>query len=552
MTTEIVARAQTADRAPPRDDGLADIESEQALLGLLLCDERVWADVVEILSARDFSEPLHQALYDEIGARLTARLPATPMTLARWAIEWPPIGGTLPVAAYLGRLVAASAILPARQAAAYARHVRDLALRRGAAAIAHELAAAASEPVTRAERLHDVAAATSELLALHNGHVRRWPEPVDLSAQPPPREWLYGRSIIRRFVSVIAGPGGGGKSTLSLTEALAMAIGRDLIGARPHAPLRVVYWGEDPADELHRRAAAITEHHGLNPDDLAGRLRLASGRHFHIEIARRTPQGPVVDIGFLSSLERWLVRNSVDVLILDPLASAHACEEGANDEMNAVMRALTYLADRAGIAVVVVHHTRKPERGTPGAISADDGRGASAIKDAARSVRVVNAMTADEAERAGIEPQDRWRYFRLDDGKRNLAPAEAAAWYRLCSVELQNSSDEYPDGDSIGVVEQWRWSSIPDDVTVQDLREVQARIATGEWRAHSNSKAWAGIAVADVLGYNLDDAGAKATIKSLLRIWIENGALVTRKRKDEKRREREFIEVGQWADDTLL
>src|SRR4051812_27530497 len=52
-----------------------------------------------------------------------------------------------------------------------------------------------------------------------------------------PRAWLYGRHYIRKFISGTVSPGGLGKSSLAVAEALALATGRDLIGTKPVAPV---------------------------------------------------------------------------------------------------------------------------------------------------------------------------------------------------------------------------------------------------------------------------------------------------------------------------
>ena len=58
---------------------------------------------------------------------------------------------------------------------------------------------------------------------------------------------------------------------------------------------------------------------------------------------------------------------------------------------------------------------------------------------AARSVRVLNNMSKDEAVKAGIDVDRRRFFFRSDIGKANLAPpSEKAAWYNLASVPLGN------------------------------------------------------------------------------------------------------------------
>ncbi|TGN61780.1 hypothetical protein E4L95_09185 [Paracoccus liaowanqingii] len=88
-------------------------------------------------------------------------------------------------------------------------------------------------------------------------------------AQIPPRQWLYGRHLIRGFVSLTVAPGGLGKSSLLVAEILAMAAGRPLLGDNPAHPLRVWLWnGEDPSEELQRRIQATCLHFGIEAEDL--------------------------------------------------------------------------------------------------------------------------------------------------------------------------------------------------------------------------------------------------------------------------------------------
>jgi hypothetical protein len=51
------------------------------------------------------------------------------------------------------------------------------------------------------------------------------------SAKLPRRQWLYGRHLIRKFMSCTLAPGGLGKSSMEIVEALAMATGRNLRSA---------------------------------------------------------------------------------------------------------------------------------------------------------------------------------------------------------------------------------------------------------------------------------------------------------------------------------
>lgn len=59
--------------------------------------------------------------------------------------------------------------------------------------------------------------------------VLRFFEPFDATTLPP-RAFLFGRHYQRRTVSGTVAPGGTGKSSLVMVEAVAMAAGRDLFG----------------------------------------------------------------------------------------------------------------------------------------------------------------------------------------------------------------------------------------------------------------------------------------------------------------------------------
>jgi len=102
-----------------------------------------------------------------------------------------------------------------------------------------------------------------------------WQDPATL----PRRPWLYGRHLLRRQVAVTVAPGGVGKSSLTICEGLAMASGRDLMGEWVARDLRVWLFNlEDPRDELQLRITAAMQHHGVAPDEIAGRLFVDTGR----------------------------------------------------------------------------------------------------------------------------------------------------------------------------------------------------------------------------------------------------------------------------------
>lgn len=180
-------------------------------------------------------------------------------------------------------------------------------------------------------------------------------------AKIPPRAFVYGRHLIRKQVSVTVAPGGLGKSSLTLVEAMAMATGRPLVGQSVNAPLRVWLWNlEDPREELDRRAAAIAQHFGITNECIGGRLFMDTGREQELCTAVVTGKdGAVLQEPVIDRLIDELNSKRIDVLIVDPFISSHQVSENDNPAMDMVAKAWARVADHANAAISLVHHTRK-------------------------------------------------------------------------------------------------------------------------------------------------------------------------------------------------
>ncbi|SFM99695.1 ATP-binding protein [Methylobacterium pseudosasicola] len=368
----------------------------------------------------------------------------------------------------------------------------------------------------------------------------------------PPRDWVYGRHLIRRFLSTTVAPGAVGKSSLVLVEAIAMVTGRPLLGVSVPKPLRVwVANLEDPLEETERRVAAICLHYGIDARELEGRLFLDSGRTAEIIIATRQRDGVKIAEPVIKDLTASMVENDIDHMVVDPFVSSHRVTENANDEIDIVAKAWNRVAEAANVSIELVHHVRKGQGGQ-GEYTVEDGRGAGALLAAARSARVLNHMTKDQAEKAGI-PTNRG-FFRVDNGKANLAPPpDKSDWFQLVSVSLGNGPPGILDyGDHVAVVEPWEWPDPFEGVGADDLRaaqsEVAGTIAAGaRWRLNVQSPDWVGIPIARALKLNHDDKGHRSRISRMLKVWIETGMFAVVEGKDGKGKPRDYVEVGQHA-----
>jgi hypothetical protein len=370
------------------------------------------------------------------------------------------------------------------------------------------------------------------------------PEPSRI----PPREFLFGRHYIRGFVTATIAPGGTGKSSRSLAEAIAMVTARSFLGEMPrYDPLRVWYYGEDPKDELDRRIAAILQHYGIPMSEIGDRLCVDSLHDLRLkELAISKPDRSGPKVIFNERLVRDLVETfrtrELDAAIFDPLVTLHSVPENDPASMDAIVRKFGVIAEQVRSAIDLVHHTRKPAGGQAG-MTVDDARGARAIIDAARAARVLNRMSSKEAEAADIEPDDCWRYFRSDTGKANMAPPEVAGWSELVSVVIAN-------GDNVGVTVPWTYPGVLDGVTPQDVQWIRELVRTEPDHAYSpNTKTWIGYALAERLGLDAEDKADRAKLRKILKAWFANGVLARDPRiVPESRKMREFVKPGEWKE----
>jgi len=217
--------------------------------------------------------------------------------------------------------------------------------------------------------------------------------------------------------------------------------------------------------------------------------------------------------------------------------------ESSNEAIDAIAKRWKRLAQETGCAVVLVHHTKKLGGRE---VTAEDGRGAVALRDAARVVLPLNAMSQAEADELGIsDPVLRRSLVRIDTGKANRAPPDSATWIKLESQCLNNGDGKEP-ADYVGVACLWEKPDVFHGLGTWHLYQVQQRIGAGQWRDSAQAKDWVGHVVAQVAGLSIDQD--KARIKAILKTWKRNGALKVENLPDKNGDERPFVVVGDPVD----
>jgi hypothetical protein len=385
---------------------------------------------------------------------------------------------------------------------------------------------------------------------------QRFPDVLDAGNDlelPPPRAWLLGNVFCREFLSSLFGDGGIGKTALRYAQYLSLATGKSLTGEHVFQRCRVLIVSlEDNVVELRRRIWALRIKYSIKPEELKGWLKLWAPQATDGKLMTLNRFGNTVEAELADSIRALIKHYNIDLVGIDPFIKSHGVGENNNNAIDMVVQVLTNMCAEFHIAIDVPHHVSKPKLGAnnePG--DANRGRGASAMKDAARLVYTLNAMTADEAKTFGINEHERWAYVRMDKGKVNIVPpARQTTWFKLVGVPIGNVNEIYKHGDEVQVVERWTPPDVMVDMTNEQEREILSRIEKGlsdgsrytDVRSAKKRAAWK--AVVDVVP-TVNEQQAREIIK----VWVRTKVLVCKRYRNlEARKDEEGLWKGV-ADD---
>lgn len=239
-------------------------------------------------------------------------------------------------------------------------------------------------------------------------------------ANIPHRRWLYGTYLIRGEITVLAAPGGAGKTALATGIAIEIAAGIAKLGETLWGGIdqKVLYInGEDSRIEIARRLWAFCLEHKISEQDIT-RLSIAAAddpRVQSMSFLRVSERATVLNEDGFNCLLGALETLRPDLIVLDPLVVF--CGGGnMNDNavMSHVMRRLKAVAVGFDCAMLVVHHTRKGRStGDDPAEEAERIGGAAAIVNLARRALMPVTMTEAETKAypGSVLPSERIKYF---------------------------------------------------------------------------------------------------------------------------------------------
>lgn len=364
----------------------------------------------------------------------------------------------------------------------------------------------------------------SEEIVEIKGRMFRWRDPRN----DPPRPFLgKDKHHCRGYLGSTIGRTGDGKTSAELVEMVGFATGLDLLnGGAPHrcGPITIWYWNlEDPLVEIEKRVQAIVLHYKLDPKTLGDRLIINSGRDRNLIVAKKK-NGEVMLTPNVDALKREMKRLNVSILALDPFIKTHLLDENKS-ELDFAVNAFAGIASDCNAAVDLCHHIRKGLRGEASIASDDDARGSSTLISAVRAARMVVKMTADEAKKFSLGPDEHGNFFRIDRATANMVPfaTKRSRWFQFHSVAFDNATEEYP-GDNVAAVAPWTPPDPLEGLPLGVEALIQTKLGDKVWRRDAQAKDWVGYPIAEALF--LDPTKAKARIKVLIDIWVRDEVLV--------------------------
>jgi RecA-family ATPase len=203
-------------------------------------------------------------------------------------------------------------------------------------------------------------------------------------------------------VTLLAGPGGVGKSLLAQQIGSALALGTQFVDAVPE-PRRVLMWSsEDDEHEIWRRQVAIARSLSVGLDAFAGKLIIESFAGRDCTLAATT-YGHFGVTAMLEELRQQVHDYKADVVILDNVGRTFGGNENDRHQVTAFIAELVGATARRAAAVLLLGH--------PGRNTGSEFSGSSAWENAVRARLWLSDRPPDHEPSDNVEPASDMRYL---------------------------------------------------------------------------------------------------------------------------------------------
>lgn len=177
------------------------------------------------------------------------------------------------------------------------------------------------------------------------------------ASTPPVRSWRISHWLTAG-PTLLAGPGGIGKTLIAQTIATALALGQRFLDD-VHESSTVLFWAcEDDHDELWRRQVAICKYFGVDLRDLAGKLfiepRLGCENTLFTTVYGSAAWTPLRE-----ELAAQVADYKASVLFLDNIGQTFGAKENDRHHVTVFLNGLTGLGPTATFTPVIMGHPAK-------------------------------------------------------------------------------------------------------------------------------------------------------------------------------------------------
>jgi hypothetical protein len=140
-------------------------------------------------------------------------------------------------------------------------------------------------------------------------------------------------------------------------------------------------------------------------------------------------------------------------------------------------------------------------------------------------------MAQEEAKNFNIPEEERRDYVRLDRGKLNIARRTGpATWFKLCSVNLGNCNETYPNGDDVQTAELWTppqaWVGLDNALLNRILDAIDAGLCDETGKPTGERYTDANAAVTRAVWKVVQKFAPQKTegqCRAVIRQWVKNG-----------------------------
>ena len=363
----------------------------------------------------------------------------------------------------------------------------------------------------------------------------------------PPRDFMlrdcFGNGLCQRGqLSVVGGHGGGGKSAMTLGQAIALASGKQFGPWKPKQAYRVlIINAEDDEDEQVRRLDAAlrsADASGITREDLGDRLQILKCDDIKL-IGKDLDSKEILPTTFYAAINKHIRDNQIEYVIYDPLVEmSKGVNENDNGEMNTVVSLMRFVARTNCIHACTVHHFRK------GAGASDSGsvRGAGAITALGRINMNLEKLSEADAKEYGISEEDRHNILKLVVAKNNHGPTGSTHFFRIETYDNANGEEE-----TVALEHMPNMARKPVDLTPEKMERFLLRLHRGQVSGDLYSSASSGALGVRAFGLLTQEFGmANKDARQLLQDLERGGIIESVPYQNKDRKQKTGYVVRRW------